>query len=141
MPLMVSVLTSAFVSAQTVKIDYPDGSQKDFDCSTLAVEGGKLWLTCDAAEALDINNQEICNYTDNMPNDAQGRKNKYSLALYAALVHFGRMHNDCVGQAGVVDKKFGNDPDAIYGPGWENKKQPCTIIQARDGCATALGMK
>lgn len=107
------------------------------DCGTLLEMQGQLWLTCAFAEQVDSNGQEICADTDVMPNDETGRRNRASIALYKALTHFGRVHGDCVAQAGGVDQRQGRNSDRIYGSSWKDKIS-CTLVEARDLCRSAL---
>ena len=100
----------------------------------------ELWATCAFAQQVDSNGQKICSVTDNMPAGEREQKNALSIALYQSLIHFARVHHDCVAQAGAVDARLGRNPDTIYGPGWQSKTS-CTLIQARDQCSAAMGLE
>lgn len=117
--------------------------KKNIDCSTLfrfASKPKELWATCEFSKQVDSNNQKICSITDYMPKSEIEQKNALSIALYQSLIHFGRVHNDCIAQAGAVDAKLGKDPEKIYGPQWQTKTS-CSLIQARDLCKTAMGLE
>ncbi len=145
------VLTAVSASADPqVTVQHPPsvtlmGGQttRTVDCATLVrfpQRPKELWATCAFAQQVDSNGQKICSVTDNMPAGEREQKNALSTALYQSLIHFARVHHDCVAQAGAVDARLGRNPDTIYGPGWQSKTS-CTLIQARDQCSAAMGLE
>lgn len=142
--------TSSTAQAEpTITITHPPSvkmmggqEQRTVDCDTLfrfPSQPKKLWLTCDFAQQVDSNNQKSCNDTDTMPSNEAAQKHAVSQALYKSLIHFARVHKDCVAQAGTLDSKLGKDADALYGKGWQDKNS-CKLVEAKNACQKALGL-
>ena len=113
-------------------------SQKTVDCSTLGRMNGKLWLTCDFAEQVDSNSQEICSVTDDLPADPAGRTNAYSIAMQMALAHLAQMHGDCVYQAGLDAVRRGKDPAAYTRRQDWKERRSCSLGRAIAACEAVL---
>lgn len=146
--LALSVLSTAFARAQNITIEYPNGTAKEFDCGLFHVENGRIWMTEEAAERMDINEQDIKGLIpkSELSSDPETRQNQLSQNLYNTLLHFARMHGDCVLETAAFEASKGLDPEPIYrrlyGDNWREdmKANGCTIIQVRDKCKTELGL-
>lgn len=102
-------------------------------CSKAEVIDGRLYLTCDFAEAMD--GQEICSSTDRLSSDPQTRKNQLSTALAKALAHRALQHHDCQFQYG----RMLPNPARILGKDW-NHSTHCSLITLRNRCKEELGL-
>ncbi len=103
-------------------------------CEMAKVIDGKMYMTCDFAEAID--GEEICNDTNNLSSDPLTRKNQLSIALAKALAHRALVHQDCQMQYG---RQLPN-PARILGNDWDDDNE-CTLVTLRDQCRAELGLE
>ncbi|MCB1531950.1 MAG: hypothetical protein KDJ35_03675 [Alphaproteobacteria bacterium] len=146
------LLTSAFVSAQEIKVTNPSGEVKTFDCSCLHQESGKLWMSGEAVEKIDAlySGQQIKRtglaYKKDLSSDPRERGNQLSNNQYQLVNHISRFHNDCISLTARFEMRVAQqngrtfNADGVYGDGWENKTA-CMVKDINRQCRDALGLK
>lgn len=116
----------------------PGGSAvRTLDCGSLVSQGGKLYLTCEAAQQIDPigdKSTRICTDTDKpSPGPAE-----LTGALVKTLHHFATMHGDCKGAYAKLLGKQGKDPAKVIGGNWQAQSEDCSLTAARDQCRAAM---
>ncbi len=142
------VLMSAFVAAQSITITYSNGETREFDCTELYEQNGKLYMTGDAFQKIDQNHTKIGLAEDELSKDPKTRQYELSQNLVQALIHMSRSHSEC-GSAAIKlegqllgEEKLKAVYENIYGDDWkeEMQKQPCTLIEVNKACKQVLGL-
>lgn len=136
-----SLGTAFAANAQSTTITYPNGQTKNFDCTTLKVQNGKLLMTCEGAQEWDVNGQNVCQLSNISSSN-------YPEIFKAAWFHGALQHNDgkaYLGKKLLQSGKSEAEVKQILGPNWnqetavERANGP-SLLQVYEGCKEELGL-